>query len=691
MFLHISILVSLFFAALALCAPCASAQVMPLSDVTIGWMDLPQTVEPELDTKASRCAFAVRHDVAEGVESAAEVALLADGSVVWALGFRSPGALSMSLELDGSIPSGGSLSVLDSLGGQARQVTLSHGFTPIIFADHIVLQYVGVGDSLPQIHVTAAFGGFRKIGALPSASTESHNKVLNFGDSQSCEVNVSCSENAATQKRSVCRLLLNGVNVGTGTLINNTSQDHDPLVLTSAHVLGSKAVTLKSCVALFGFEQALCSDGDIYSSGTEEIEGGTLVACDAGTDMAVIRLSATPSVVSRPYWSGWSRELSADGDVFCVHHPYGDVKKVSTSTFASPCNNYSTTDKNVAGGAFTKGVFWRISDWTSGTTEGGSSGSGLVNSENLLIGALSGGEATCSKPRNDYFWMVAKAWDASSNDYSTLGDVLDPQGLDVEQLEGVSGLEPEGDSEINVGQTFNPCEDEFAQSDLLGSYRTAMAQLFSLETQSGKAVTIWAVRLYVSDVTDYSSSGLSLSVSVCSDLSSTPQGETQVSLSSVGDNHVVDCVLSSPVTIKSGCNAYIRVEVLNCGSSDGVKLCMVSSSDDVAKVEADREWTDVDGEKMAMDVIYSYTSGTSSRTVTDASVSMRAQDDVATFFGEPISSVALFDRGGRMVEYVAADGRTEVSIDLCPKSTGLYFARVLASSGRQKTFKLLNL
>lgn len=671
---------------LALCGPCASAQVISSSDVSIGWVDLPQTLKPELDSKASRSAFAVRHDVPAGAESVAEVAVLADGSVVWTLGFRSENALSMSLELEGSMPSGGSLSVMDSLGDFVRPVTLSHGFTPMIFADHIVLQYVGVGDSLPQIRVTAAFGGFRPIGCL----TVSRNKVLNFGDSQSCEVNVSCSAAAETQKRSVCRLLLNGVNVGTGTLINNTSRDHAPLVLTSAHVLGSKSVTLSSCVALFGFEQAVCSDDDIYSTGTEEIEGGTLVACDAGTDMAVIRLSEAPSVVSRPYWSGWSRELSVSGDVFCVHHPYGDVKKVSTSTFASPLNNYSTADKNVAGGSFTNGVFWRIAEWSAGATEGGSSGSGLVNSDGLLIGALSGGEASCSKPKNDYFWMVAKAWSASSNGYSTLGEVLDPQGLDADYLEGMNGLDPDGGSEIIVDCTFVPSNDEFGQSELLGSYRTSMAQLFSPTSRPDKAMTIWAVRLYVSESIAYSSSGPSLSLGVCSDLSSAPQGVTQISLSSIGGNHVVDCVLSSPVTIPAGQDAYVVVEALNCGSSEGVRLYMASGSDDVAKVEADREWADVEGEKMAMDVIYSYTADASSRDVTEAGISLRVQDAVVTLSGEPISSVAVFDRGGRMVEYVAAEGRTEVSIDLCGHATGLYVIRVLALSGRQKTFKMIN-
>lgn len=178
---------------------------------------------------------------------------------------------------------------------------------------------------------------------------------------------------------------------------------------------------------------------------------------------------------------------------------------------------------------------------------------------------------------------------------------------------------------------------------------------------------------------------------VSTGLNAATQGVTQVSLSSIGGNHVVDCVLSSPVTIPAGQDAYVVVEALNCGSSEGVNLYMDPASDDLAKIEADREWSDVAGVKMAMDVIYTFTGDTSTHSVSEAGIAMRVQDAIATFSGEPISSVAVFDRSGRMVDYVAAEGRTEVSIDLCGPATGLYVVRVLSVSGRQKTFKLLNL
>ncbi|WP_159103352.1 hypothetical protein [Prolixibacter bellariivorans] len=56
-------------------------------------------------------------------------------------------------------------------------------------------------------------------------------------------------------------------------------------------------------------------------------------------------------------------------------------------------------------------AFWVIHRWDVGTTEAGSSGSGLiVNSSHQLIGTLTGGAATCADPVNDYFAMLNKQW-----------------------------------------------------------------------------------------------------------------------------------------------------------------------------------------------------------------------------------------------------------------------------------------
>jgi len=91
-----------------------------------------------------------------------------------------------------------------------------------------------------------------------------------------------------------------------------------------------------------------------------------------------------------------------------VHHPAGDLQKVSlgTTTGYATCSRAAgsetfsctyTTDSSSATTHVRVG-------WNSGVTEGGSSGSGLFitsGSSKYLVGQLSGGASTCSNPTSN--------------------------------------------------------------------------------------------------------------------------------------------------------------------------------------------------------------------------------------------------------------------------------------------------
>ena len=66
-----------------------------------------------------------------------------------------------------------------------------------------------------------------------------------------------------------------------------------------------------------------------------------------------------------------------------------------------------TTDGN--------GKFYQV-QWSKGTTEGGSSGSGLIRSNGYLIGVLTGGSASCSNQTgSDYFGRLDVGMSAGMN------------------------------------------------------------------------------------------------------------------------------------------------------------------------------------------------------------------------------------------------------------------------------------
>lgn len=677
------------------------AQVWSAADIPVRTVELGMVSPPEATTKQSASRFATPVEIPAGSQAidTADVVRLADGTVTWGVAFRSEGARSMSLSLEEiALPAGGILTVTDTLGETQAGVWIgadsSRAVTPTIFADAIVLRYVGPASPLPRFRISGANCGFRP---LPSPTL---NKATpgDYNSSASCEVPVACGEdvaNVSQLRRSVCRLILNGRFFGTGTLINNTAQDRAPLIVTAAHVVGSAQLT--ACEALFGFEEPACAnDNELYNRGTETIVGGTLVAFDAETDMAVIRLSQTPSLASRPYWMGWSRAAVAptDGNVVCVHHPYGDAKKISVSSAAAPNATY-VGDSNATGGDFAANSHWYIARWTSGATEGGSSGAPLMTAGGKLIGSLTGGAATCRNPVQDYFWMYSKAWDASSDGYSTLGTALDPGRLDPDELGGL-------DFQVNNRTTeqvatFSPSEsgtENQSEAEPLNTSRTAYVQPLSPANGSTNAHSYWAVTLNAAEIESwpyFNVGSARVEVGVSASPTTAPAETTSILLSRFRTGGAVTVALPSAVTIGARNTAYIHVTASGFTSSNSLTLMDVAAQSDYKTETVSGTRRTVDGKRLMLSAIVTEETDTALPViVSESDIRIKVVDRVVTIYGTALRLVAVYDRGGRLVAQTQAEGRTEVSLSLCGRGSGLYVVRAVAEDGSKSTFKILN-
>jgi hypothetical protein len=93
-----------------------------------------------------------------------------------------------------------------------------------------------------------------------------------------------------------------------------------------------------------------------------------------------------------------------------IHHPQGDIKKI--------CQDINTLTKATYGGT----SCWHISQWDSGVTEGGSSGSPIFDQNKRYVGQLYGGSATCSFLFDDYYGRFDISMGAG------LATYLDPLG-----------------------------------------------------------------------------------------------------------------------------------------------------------------------------------------------------------------------------------------------------------------------
>ncbi len=298
------------------------------------------------------------------------------------------------------------------------------------------------------------------------------------GSSDACQVNIECPEGDDWRKeqRGVARILFRegtGWYYCTGSLINNTSQDGTSYFLTADHCGGTASAADRDVWQfVFRFERPDCSNswGPVNSS---HITGCSLIArgeLAGGSDFQLVELNATVPRSLRPYFNGWDRSTWASTSGVGIHHPSGDVKKISTYT-----TSLQTSTPNIAGDLMASGSAWRVvwsaTETNHGTTEQGSSGSPIFNSDKRIIGTLSGGSSACDNPTfPDYYGKFNYHWSSNgSTDASKLEPWLDPTGTNASSLDGLDPLTPQSlEYNINGAQVQLSWEAPMISSGLSG-------------------------------------------------------------------------------------------------------------------------------------------------------------------------------------------------------------------------------
>jgi lysyl endopeptidase len=244
-----------------------------------------------------------------------------------------------------------------------------------------------------------------------------------FGRSQSCNVNVNCIHSSIiqTQKNAVCRIVYSGTKRCSGTLINNIENDGTPYVLTAAHCINTEYLA-NTAVVYFRYESPTCEniDGLNYS-----VSGATLVAAGNhipgiydSLDFALIKLSEIPPIEYLPFYSGWDASGIYPDSTYTIHHPQGDIKKISFDADVPSVTSFDSFEEN---------THWQIIDYTYGTSEAGSSGSGLINQNGRLIGTLSAGGDACSDFIYDDYQQFSHSFNDYQNSTCQLKKWLDPK------------------------------------------------------------------------------------------------------------------------------------------------------------------------------------------------------------------------------------------------------------------------
>jgi len=372
--------------------------------------------------------FAYSFDVDFNTSNSGKWFSAENGYACWRLKIRSVGAKSLNIIFsDFSLPPKARLfiyndnQILGAFTDFNNKSSRKFAVAPIA-GDEIIVQYEVPEKIKSNQSFVIKSVNHDYIGILKSDDRRPLRKVAG-----SCNIDINCDEGDdwSDVKNSVCRLIVNGVEVCSGALVNNTAQDQKPYILSAAHCYDRWNLA-ETTVYVFNYESPFCAplDGDPIHS----VSGAVMKAQFDSLDFALAELSLIPPPEYRPYYAGWNKEKGLPGSSASIHHPQGDIKKIAIDNDSPVIARFSNQ--------YVKDAFFKILRWDAGVTEAGSSGGPLFNPAKQIIGTLTGGEAECDNPVNDYFERIALAWDYKSDSSRQLKCWLDPLGEGVLSMDG---------------------------------------------------------------------------------------------------------------------------------------------------------------------------------------------------------------------------------------------------------------
>ncbi|MCK5125726.1 MAG: trypsin-like peptidase domain-containing protein [candidate division Zixibacteria bacterium] len=370
---------------------------------------------------------------------------LPDGGRLWRLRIESPEAYSINLIYeDYWLPEGAKLYIYNEqhdfiIGAFTSTNNKEHGMfaTQPVKGDVSIIEYYEPADvrGLGKIKISRVVHAYKDIFSFFADKA--------FGSSGSCNNNVNCPEGDdwLDEKRGVAMILLgSGTRWCTGSMVNNVRQDARQLFLTANHCLNGP----ENWIIMFNYESPGCANIDGPTNMT--IQGTTVRASYSASDFALVELSEAIPEAWGIYYNGWTAINTEAPNTVCIHHPAGDIKKISFDDDPVTSTDYLSNTVN------SSLSHWRITAWDDGTTEGGSSGSPLFDPQSRIVGQLHGGYASCTSITSDWYGKFSYSWAGGGTSSTQLKFWLDPDYTGATTLDG---WDPYGGTTIS----HTPLED----------------------------------------------------------------------------------------------------------------------------------------------------------------------------------------------------------------------------------------
>lgn len=364
---------------------------------------------------------------------------LDNGDRIWRIRYSSAGAHTMNfLFSDFYMPKGAKVYLYandksDLLGAydEAQNSERRVLGTWMVTGDDVVIEYYEPKAVKGQgkLEVFKVVHGYRSVGNYEKLPDWDLN---NSGD---CHYDVNCdmpeiNNLKEVNKKAVGLIIVNGNSFCTGALINNTTNDGTPYFLTANHCAEGEDVSQWAFRFNWIRTNPICATNNTGAPNSqnyyETVSGAELKAKREATDFCLIKITANMPSSWNLVYAGWTRSESQPDSTFGIHHPAGDIMKVSRDFDAPGIDN--------TGGTF----MWEVNSWDLGVTEGGSSGSPLFDNNGRIIGQLYGGDSDCNGTSGnggfDVYGRFAQSWTGGGTNGTRLRNWLDPNNTNVQIL-----------------------------------------------------------------------------------------------------------------------------------------------------------------------------------------------------------------------------------------------------------------
>jgi lysyl endopeptidase len=350
---------------------------------------------------------------------------------LWSMGFQSNGAYSINFVFDQLFLSDGAKLYVTNASGTmlygpvtSKQNTKNGYFlTDLIQGDNVTIYlYEPISEKgKSKLSIKRVVHAYKNL--------FSNMAYGNLGGSESCNNDISCFPAWDDESDAVALVLLaNGTEWCSGSLLMTANQSFRPYFLSAFHCIddpyapnGSLSATEISNAEnwMFKFQYKMTSCGGSSATTGITYNGATFRAAWNSSDFALMEMDNSPIGDSRFAWLGWDRSGNTPTSGTGIHHPAGDVMKISFDTNQFQTSSWGGTNNH-----------WLLA-FDDGVVQKGSSGSPILDQNNRVVGQLHGNQnynrnlSFCDQPRAEY-GRFNNSWTGGGTNATRLSNWLDP-------------------------------------------------------------------------------------------------------------------------------------------------------------------------------------------------------------------------------------------------------------------------